>query len=174
MQAFQSFKLAVDSRRKFLNALRSVGIQLQTEEAASVLAAWAEQVQLRHSQMRTSERYYCTTLLSHTFTGWAECVAVDLLDREQKLSQFCASRHSARSKELTRATFMAWRQTTANGGTTEYQHQILQQCVNRMQRRSTRAILAEWRLVVDARYERMSQLLFLRSKLLKASALRCW
>lgn len=174
MQAFEGFKQAVHAQRQLSGVLRSVAARVRSQNVAAAFASWGELVVLRRSQKAAAEEHYHSQLLSRTCNAWAECVAVELLDREHKLSGFLTSHQTTRSDCLKRDTFTTWRQAVACGGITESQQQLMNQCMNRMHRRHIRGVFGAWRVAADARYERMRRLLVLRSKLVKSSALQCW
>lgn len=174
VQAFEGFKQAVQDRRALCSTLRSVAARLRSQNVAAAFAAWGDAVELRRSQKAAAQAHHHFHVLRATCNAWAECVAVELLERERKVAGFTSRYQAAKTGSLQRRTFTAWRQTLACGGITDQQQRLMKQCMNRMHRRHIEVVFDAWRSAAEARYERMRRLLILRSKLLKASALQCW
>ena len=174
VQAFEGFRLAVKDQRKLCSTLTSVAARLLSQNIAAAFATWVDAVQLRRSRTTAAQAHHLLRVLRATCNAWAECVAVELLERERKVSGFIARHQPARTASLQRRTFAAWWQALACGGITDQQQRLMRQCMNRMHRRHIGVMFDAWRSATEARYERMRRLLILRSKLLKVSALQCW
>ena len=131
----------MQDQRKLCSTLRSVAARLRSQNVAAAFASWGSLVELRRSQKAAAEGHCLSQLLRRAYNAWAECVAIELLERERKLAGFMSSHHAAKSGALQGRTFSVWRQAVACGGITDQQQRLMKQCMNRMHRRHIGCLL---------------------------------
>jgi hypothetical protein len=157
VQAFDGFKQAVKDHSQWKHALLRIAGRMLMSDVAHALHVWQSFIQLRRSQMAVATRHSHSQLLKKMLNAWAECVALVLVNREQRIRTF-AGIPKHRLSHLRRC-FTAWQMYAQAGGVSAVQQRLLAHCIKRKQLRYTRRAFSKWRQ--NAEHQREQKLTFL-------------